>query len=121
MDGLELLRKIRDGEIKPGARIFDSDGNEYRYDEDEGGYPMVKQKDSITGDEYEPSLSMFTDAHTEFTIVEEIEIDIDSINKINAEIVNGEWNRNECEIFKETRRKINELIDAVKYLYNKGE
>ena len=120
MDGLELLRKIRDKEIEIGTRFIDSDGNEYRYDEDEGGYPMVKQKDNITGGEYEPSLSMFTDTYTEFDIIETA-IDIDSIEKINAEIVNGEWNRNECEIFKETRRKINELIDAVKYLYNKGE
>ena len=74
MDGLELLRKIRDKEIEIGTRFIDSDGNEYRYDEDEGGYPMVIQKDSITGDEYEPSLSMFTDRHTEFTILEKIDI-----------------------------------------------
>ena len=84
MDGIELLRKIIDKEIEIDTYILDSDGNEYKYIEDEGGYPMLVQKD-IIGGEYEPSVSMFTDKNTEFTIIEkETEIDIQSMGGVNG-------------------------------------
>ena len=81
MDGLELLRKIRDGEIEVGTIIFDSDGNEYVYKEMFDGCTGLMQKDKVVPGLYqEPCCSMFTDKDTEFTIVEkEEDIDIQNI------------------------------------------
>ena len=82
MDGLELLRKIRDGEIEVGTIIFDSDGNEYVYKEMFECVALLQKDKAVPGLYEEPCCSMFTDKDTEFTIAEkeEKEEDIDIQN-----------------------------------------
>ena len=100
VDGIELLRMVRDGEIKHKTRIKDNYGNEYIYKLDEYDdytlYEIDEKKEEI------PDYSKFVDKSFEFEILEDDEeIDIQAIEEVNY------------------NDKINELIKAVKQLDKK--
>ena len=118
VDGVELLRLIRDGEFKDGDKIKEDD-RIFRYSLE------IESFFTVDGDE-NPMMFYYTDkefASTKFEILseEDEEIDIDSITKIYTNDIKavGEsetkcWTGRKLDIV--FANKMNELIKAVKQL-----
>ena len=134
MDGLELLRKIRDGEIEVGTVIFDSDGNEYIYKEMFECVGLLQKDKAVPGLYEEPCCSMFTDKNTEFTIAEK-EINVQDITGVDgfklmetpymAKLLKDKRYEEFMDFLKQSEleltNKIDEILGAVKQLDKKLE
>ena len=80
VDGVEILRMIKDDEIERGTEIVDSYGNNYIYELDEYESFVLKEYDSITKTFEIPDYTMFIE--NKFEIKEkEQEIDIQAIEE----------------------------------------
>lgn len=131
VEGIELLRMIRDGEIKNGTTI-----NLY-LDQHQIGEYYLREKSLFNKDDNdlidkEYFLDIFINDTHKFEILseEDEEIDIDSIEEINYEVNFGYVNCGNMtkEVkeglnrqFNNINNKINELIKAVKQLNKKLE
>lgn len=108
VDGVELLRMIRDGEIKEYKDIKDLESDKLYYFD---GHNIVDRENYKNLLANIPDLS-FVKKQFEILSEEEEEIDIDSIEEI---IFLTNANDNEIDIGK----KVNELVQAVKQLNRK--
>ena len=103
VDGVEILRMIKDDEIERGTEIVDSYGNNYIYELDEYESFVLKEYDSITKTFEIPDYTMFIE--NKFEIKEkEQEIDIQAIEEFNGVDIGN---------------KVNELLKALKQLDKK--
>lgn len=108
VDGVELLRMIRDGEIEEYKDIKDLESNRLYYFD---GHNIVDRENYKNLLSNIPDLS-FTKKQFEILSEEEEEIDIDSIEELK--FLTGA-NDNELDI----GNKLNEVIKAVKQLNRK--
>ena len=122
VDGVELLRMIKDDEIERGTEIVDSYGNNYIFELDEYESLILKEYDTIEKTFEVPDYTMFTDKYNKFEIKEkDEEIDIENLEELNVEtftLPNGIQNQISLRE-QEERKIINELIKAVKQLDNR--
>lgn len=122
VDGIELLRMIRDGELKENTKIEDDLGEKYIYKDDGCGNLTLYKEDIITKEYYTPDYSFFTAKDNKFEIIEDKEIDIEAIEEIEEFELDQFITMNNSERFDRTMieySKINELIKAVKQLNKK--
>ena len=111
VDGVELLRMIRDGEVKENTKLVDDFNYEYFYEKDECEDLILYEFDNIVHKKIIPDYTMFQNNHFKI-LLEDEEIDIDNIEEF-------EFGKIEDKTNYETRIKINELIKAVKQLNGK--
>lgn len=131
VDGVELLRMIRDGEIKNGTRLLRERGSMYIFNDgkialDEEVYGF-KEGTNIF---YIDKLECLLKSKFKIFLKEDKKIDIDSIEEIDYEVNFGYVNCGNMtkEVkeglntqFNNTNNKLNELIKAVKQLNKKLE
>lgn len=131
MDGIELLRRIRESKLKENTRLVDDYGNEYIYKRDEMGdltlYIEENEETSI------PDYSMFIDNKFEILLKKEEEIDIEEMMGVNAFKLMKSPYMADClregkfDIFMELLKqselefvdKIDEIVEALKQLNRK--
>lgn len=114
--GYELLKAIADGEIKNNTKIeikgrFSGDliGSYFIYNEGALCFPIYEPD----GVKYSDEMKMSDLINWEFKLIEdEIEIDIDSIEELENEVMQDDWRYYVPMFF----NKINELVPAVKQL-----
>lgn len=117
VDGVELLRLIRDGELKENTKLIDDFDYEYFYEKDECEDLILYEFDNIVHKKIIPDYTMFQNNH--FKILSEYEeIDIDSIEELNK---NGtfEFGKIKDQKIIDMQNKINELLKAVKQINRK--
>lgn len=121
VDGVELLRMIRDGELKENTKLVDDFGYEYFYEKDECEDLILYEFDNIVHKKIIPDYTMFQNNHFKI-LSEDEEIDIDSISEI--ELPNYEkWlimdNKESYELNMKEYKLYNQLLKAVKQLNRK--
>lgn len=117
VDGVELLRLIRDGELKENTKLIDDFDYEYFYEKDECEDLILYKFDNIVHKKIIPDYTMFPNNHFKI-LSEDEEIDIDNIKELNK---NGtfEFGKIKDQKIIDMQNKINELLKAVKQINRK--
>lgn len=119
VDGIELLRMIRDGKIKNGTKVFFKYvTSKVTFFVKEGRLTDIDGKD--IGSSYYTSI--FTNKNTKFEIIENEEIDIQAIEELETFDLEDLKKMSAEERFSKTMEeyfKINKIIKAIKQLDNK--
>ena len=114
VDGVKLLRMIRDNKFKNGDRIKEIEiGRIYEYD-GEYGFWQIRTDDYIRINELE--VSMIVNRKFEILSEEDKEIDIQAIEELDLW---AGYNASDDKNIIDNRQKINEVIKAIKQLDKK--